>query len=40
MPSRAFTLMQKRHKTKTTLITSNPSFSDWGRPIPSYDEAV
>ena len=25
-----FTLMQKRHKTKTTLITSNLGFSDWG----------
>jgi DNA replication protein DnaC len=24
-----FTLMQKRHKTKTTLITSNLGFSDW-----------
>lgn len=25
-----FTLMQRRHKTKTTLITSNLGFSDWG----------
>jgi DNA replication protein DnaC len=25
-----FTLMQKRHKTKTTLITSNLGFRDWG----------
>jgi DNA replication protein DnaC len=25
-----FTLMQKRHKAKTTLITSNLGFSDWG----------
>ena len=25
-----FTLMQKRHKTKTTLITSNLGYSDWG----------
>ena len=25
-----FTLMQKRHKTKTTLLTSNLGFSDWG----------
>ena len=25
-----FTLMQKRHKTKTTLITSNLGFSEWG----------
>lgn len=25
-----FTLMQKRHKSKTTLITSNLGFSDWG----------
>lgn len=25
-----FTLMQKRHKTKTTLITSNLGFGDWG----------
>ena len=25
-----FTLMQKRHKTKTTLMTSNLGFSDWG----------
>jgi DNA replication protein DnaC len=25
-----FTLMQKRHKTRTTLITSNLGFSDWG----------
>lgn len=25
-----FTLMQKRHKKKTTLITSNLGFSDWG----------
>lgn len=24
-----FTLMQRRHKTKTTLITSNLGFSDW-----------
>jgi DNA replication protein DnaC len=24
-----FTLMQKRHKTKTTLITSNLGFSEW-----------
>jgi DNA replication protein DnaC len=24
-----FTLMQKRHKTRTTLITSNLGFSDW-----------
>ena len=24
-----FTLMQKRHQTKTTLITSNLGFSDW-----------
>ena len=24
------TLMQKRHKTKTTLITSNLGFSEWG----------
>jgi len=24
-----FTLMQKRHKTKTTLLTSNLGFSDW-----------
>ncbi len=24
-----FTLMQKRHKTKTTIITSNLGFSDW-----------
>ena len=24
-----FTLMQKRHKKKTTLITSNLGFSDW-----------
>lgn len=26
-----FTLMQKRHKTKTTLITSNLGFSEWGK---------
>jgi DNA replication protein DnaC len=25
-----FTLMQKRHKIKTTLITSNLGFSEWG----------
>jgi len=25
-----FTLMQMRHKTKTTLITSNLGFSEWG----------
>jgi DNA replication protein DnaC len=25
-----FTLMQRRHKKKTTLITSNLGFSDWG----------
>ncbi len=25
-----FTLMQKRHKMKTTLITSNLGFSEWG----------
>lgn len=25
-----FTLMQKRHTTKTTLITSNLGFSEWG----------
>jgi DNA replication protein DnaC len=25
-----FTLMQKRHKTKTTLITTNLGYSDWG----------
>lgn len=25
-----FTLMQKRHRTKTTLITSNLGFSEWG----------
>jgi DNA replication protein DnaC len=25
-----FTLMQKRHKTKTTLMTSNLGFSEWG----------
>ena len=25
-----FTLMQKRQKTKTTLLTSNLGFSDWG----------
>ena len=25
-----FTLMQQRHKTKTTLITSNLGFSEWG----------
>ena len=25
-----FTLMQKRHKTKTTLLTSNLGFSEWG----------
>src|SRR3972149_3843833 len=25
-----FTLMQKRHKTKTTLITSNLGFDEWG----------
>jgi DNA replication protein DnaC len=25
-----FTLMQKRHKTSTTLITSNLGFGDWG----------
>jgi DNA replication protein DnaC len=25
-----FTLMQKRHKKKTTLITSNLGFSEWG----------
>jgi DNA replication protein DnaC len=25
-----FTLMQNRHKTKTTLITSNLGFSEWG----------
>jgi DNA replication protein DnaC len=25
-----FTLMQKRHKTKTTLITSNLGFREWG----------
>jgi DNA replication protein DnaC len=25
-----FTLMQARHKTKTTLITSNLGFSEWG----------
>jgi len=25
-----FTLMQKRHKTRTTLITSNLGFSEWG----------
>ncbi len=24
-----FTLMQRRHKTKTTLITSNLGFSEW-----------
>lgn len=26
-----FTLMQKRHKKKTTLITSNLGFQDWGK---------
>lgn len=25
-----FTLMQRRHKTKTTLLTSNRGFIDWG----------
>jgi DNA replication protein DnaC len=25
-----FTLMQKRHKKKTTLLTSNLGFSEWG----------
>jgi DNA replication protein DnaC len=25
-----FTLMQKRHQTKTTLLTSNLGFNDWG----------
>ena len=25
-----FTLMQKRHKTKSTLLTSNLGFSEWG----------
>ena len=25
-----FTLMQKRHKTRTTFITSNLGFSEWG----------
>lgn len=25
-----FTLMQKRHKTKTTLITTNLGYADWG----------
>jgi DNA replication protein DnaC len=25
-----FTLMHKRHKKKTTLITSNLGFSEWG----------
>jgi DNA replication protein DnaC len=25
-----FTLMQKRHKSKTTLITSNLGFREWG----------
>jgi len=25
-----FTLMQKRHKTKTTLLTSNLGFDEWG----------
>jgi DNA replication protein DnaC len=25
-----FTLMQKRHKKRTTLVTSNLGFSDWG----------
>jgi DNA replication protein DnaC len=25
-----FTLMQKRHKTKTTLIASNLGFREWG----------
>lgn len=25
-----FTLMQRRHKTKTTLITTNLGFSEWG----------
>jgi DNA replication protein DnaC len=25
-----FTLMQKRHKTRTTLMTSNLGFSEWG----------
>jgi DNA replication protein DnaC len=25
-----FTLMQKRHKTRATLITSNLGFSEWG----------
>jgi DNA replication protein DnaC len=25
-----FTLMQKRHKTKTTLVTSNLGFGEWG----------
>lgn len=25
-----FTLMQKRHKTKTTLLTTNLGYSDWG----------
>ena len=25
-----FTLMQTRHKSKTTLITSNLGFSEWG----------
>jgi DNA replication protein DnaC len=25
-----FTLMQKRHQTKTTLLTSNLGFSEWG----------
>jgi DNA replication protein DnaC len=26
-----FTLMQRRHKTKTTLITSNLGFSEWAK---------
>jgi len=25
-----FTLMQKRHKTKSTLLTSNLASSEWG----------
>jgi DNA replication protein DnaC len=28
-----FTLMQKRHKKKTTLITSNLGFAEWGKSL-------
>ena len=31
-----FTLMQKRHKTKTTLITSNLGFSERGSLLRSH----